>query len=73
MEFLAVGLNDNNSSGSNNRHFGPYNKTDFPTFSNGYPRGWILKAVKVDAATMHLEGDALDLYSWLSNDQTIEL
>ncbi|GKD36883.1 retrotransposon gag domain, retroviral aspartyl protease [Tanacetum coccineum] len=27
---------------------------------------------KVDVASMHLEGDALDLYSWLSTDQTME-
>ncbi|PWA75166.1 retrotransposon gag domain, Retroviral aspartyl protease [Artemisia annua] len=48
------------------------------------PRGWILKAEKyfryydileeekVDVASMHLEGDALDFYSWISTNQTIE-
>lgn len=75
---------DEGSSGGNQRHYRPYNKIDFPTFSNGDPRGWILKAEKyfryynvpeeerVDVAAMHLEGDALDLYSWLSTDQNIE-
>ncbi|GKB78344.1 retrotransposon gag domain, retroviral aspartyl protease [Tanacetum coccineum] len=48
------------------------------------PRGWILKAEKyfryydipeeekVDVASMHLEGDALDFYSWASTNQTME-
>ncbi|PWA77496.1 retrotransposon gag domain, Retroviral aspartyl protease [Artemisia annua] len=61
----------------------PYNKIDFPIFSSGDPRGWLLKAEKyfryyqipdeekVEIASMHLEGDALDLYSWLSNGQFI--
>ncbi|GJY71259.1 retrotransposon gag domain, retroviral aspartyl protease [Tanacetum coccineum] len=60
-----------------------YNKIDFPIFSGGDPRGWLLKAEKyfryyqipdeekVEIASMHLEGDALDLYSWLSNGQFI--
>ncbi|GKE98809.1 retrotransposon gag domain, retroviral aspartyl protease [Tanacetum coccineum] len=26
---------------------------------------------KVDVASMHLEGDALDLYAWLSNDESV--
>ncbi|PWA84530.1 retrotransposon gag domain, Retroviral aspartyl protease [Artemisia annua] len=75
---------DEGSSGGNQRRYRPYNKIDFPTFSDGDPRGWILKAEKyfryynvleeerVDVAAMHLEGDALDLYSWLSTDQNIE-
>ncbi|GJS23752.1 retrotransposon gag domain, retroviral aspartyl protease, partial [Tanacetum coccineum] len=49
------------------------------------PRGWILKAEKyfryyqipdaekVGVASMHLKGNALDLFSWLSADQTITL
>ncbi|KAD4585722.1 hypothetical protein E3N88_23323 [Mikania micrantha] len=65
------------------RHFRPFNKIEFPTYSDGDPRGWILKAEKyfryynvpgeekVDVASMHLEGDALDLFSWLSTDQEI--
>ncbi|PWA93151.1 retrotransposon gag domain, Retroviral aspartyl protease [Artemisia annua] len=77
-------FDDEGSSGGNQRRYRPYNKIDFPTFSEGDPRGWILKAEKyfryynvpeeerVDVAAMHLEGDALDLYSWLSSDQNIE-
>nr|GEZ01440.1 retrotransposon Gag domain, retroviral aspartyl protease [Tanacetum cinerariifolium]GFA23000.1 retrotransposon Gag domain, retroviral aspartyl protease [Tanacetum cinerariifolium] len=61
----------------------PYNKIDFPIFSSGDPRGWLMKAEKyfryyqipdeekVEIASMHLEGEALDLYSWLSHDQTV--
>ncbi|KAD6796307.1 hypothetical protein E3N88_07203 [Mikania micrantha] len=61
----------------------PYHKIEFPTFSGGDPRGWILKAEKyfrfyntldeekVDVAAMHFEGEALDLYSWLSVEQVI--
>ncbi|PWA41621.1 retrotransposon gag domain, Retroviral aspartyl protease [Artemisia annua] len=76
---------DEGSSGGNQRHYRPYNKIDFPTFSDGDPRGWILKAEKyfryynvpeeerVVVAAMHLEGDALDLYSWLSTDQNIDI
>ncbi|KAD7477760.1 hypothetical protein E3N88_00896 [Mikania micrantha] len=75
---------DGESSWNNNRHFRPYNKIDFPTFNGGDPRGWVLKAEKyfryyqipeeeqVDVASMHLEGDALDLFSWLSTDQPIQ-
>lgn len=67
----------------NKQHFRPYNKIDFPVFSGGDPRGWLLKAEKyfkyyhisdeekVEVASMHLEGDALDLYSWFANDQPI--
>ncbi|KAJ9552427.1 hypothetical protein OSB04_016472 [Centaurea solstitialis] len=61
----------------------PYNKIEFPNFSSGDPRGWLLKAEKyfryyqipdeekVEIASMHLEGDALNLYSWLSGDHPI--
>nr|GFC27336.1 retrotransposon Gag domain, retroviral aspartyl protease [Tanacetum cinerariifolium] len=61
----------------------PYNKIDFSIFSSGDPRGWLMKAEKyfsyyqipdeekVEIASMHLEGDALDLYSWVSHDQTV--
>ncbi|KAJ0440472.1 putative nucleotidyltransferase, Ribonuclease H [Helianthus annuus] len=71
------------SSWRGRQHGRPYNKIDFPTFSGGDPRGWLIKAEKyfryyhipdeerVEVASMHLEGDALDLYSWLSNDQPI--
>ncbi|KAD5507928.1 hypothetical protein E3N88_15631 [Mikania micrantha] len=53
-------------------------------FEDGDPRGWVLKAEKyfryyqipeeeqVDVASMHLEGDAPDLFSWLSTDQLIQ-
>ncbi|XP_076885873.1 uncharacterized protein LOC143535533 [Bidens hawaiensis] len=58
---------------------------DFPKFSDGDPCGWILKAEKYfwyydipdmekfDIASMHLEGDALDFYSWLSAKQPISI
>nr|GEW78969.1 retrotransposon Gag domain, retroviral aspartyl protease [Tanacetum cinerariifolium] len=61
----------------------PYSKINFPIFSSGDPRGWLMKAEKyfryyqipdeekVEIASMHLEGDAWDLYSWLSHDQTV--
>nr|GEV55516.1 retrotransposon Gag domain, retroviral aspartyl protease [Tanacetum cinerariifolium] len=61
----------------------PYNKIDFSIFSSGDPHGWLMKAEKyfryyqipdeekVEIASMHLEGDALDLYSWLSHDQIV--
>ncbi|KAM0035237.1 putative retrotransposon gag domain, aspartic peptidase domain superfamily [Helianthus debilis subsp. tardiflorus] len=77
-------FDDEESSWGNNRRYRPYNKIEFPKFSEGDPRGWTLKAEKyyryynipeeekVDVASMHLEGDALDLYSWLSSDQEIE-
>ncbi|XP_076951349.1 uncharacterized protein LOC143624660 [Bidens hawaiensis] len=53
------------------------------SFIGGDPRGWILKAEKyfryyqipdeekVEIASMHLEGYALDLYSWLSDDHPL--
>nr|GEZ73352.1 retrotransposon Gag domain, retroviral aspartyl protease [Tanacetum cinerariifolium] len=53
----------------------PYNKIDFSNFSGANPRCWLLKAEKyiryyhipdeekVEIASMHVEGDALDLYS----------
>nr|GEV40358.1 retrotransposon Gag domain, retroviral aspartyl protease [Tanacetum cinerariifolium] len=56
---------------------------DFSIFSGGDPRGWLLKAEKyfrcyqipdeekAEIASMHLERDALDLYSWLSDGQVI--
>nr|GEV66711.1 retrotransposon Gag domain, retroviral aspartyl protease [Tanacetum cinerariifolium] len=64
-------------------HSRPFNKIEFPVFSGGDPRGWILKAEKyfrfyntldeekVNVAAMHLEGDALDLYSWMSAEHDI--
>ncbi|KAD4585836.1 hypothetical protein E3N88_23437 [Mikania micrantha] len=75
---------DGEASWTNNRLYRPYNKIDFPTYSGGDPRGWIPKAEKyfryyqipeeeqVDVASMHLDGDALDLFSWLSTDQPIQ-
>ena len=60
----------------------PYMKIKFPKFEGGDPRGWILKAetyfcyyqtpkdLKVDVATMYLERDALDHFSWLNNKRT---
>ena len=61
----------------------PFTKMDFPKFENGDPRGWILKAekyfrhyqtpdeLKVDVASMHLEGEALDLFAELNMERTI--
>ncbi|KAH0693255.1 hypothetical protein KY285_020352 [Solanum tuberosum] len=54
---------------------------EFPRFEGGDPRGWILKAEKyfcyyqtkeehkVDIVAMYLEGDALDLFSWINQFQ----
>ncbi|GKB31470.1 retrotransposon gag domain, retroviral aspartyl protease, partial [Tanacetum coccineum] len=70
--------------GDSHQRYRPHNKISFPTFSDGDPRGWILKAEKyfryydipeeekVDVASMHLEEDALDFYSWASTNQTQE-
>ena len=53
----------------------PIAKLEFPRFSGGDPRGWLLKADKffryygtpeddkVEVAALYLEGDALDLFS----------
>ncbi|VFQ89696.1 unnamed protein product [Cuscuta campestris] len=72
---------DGEYSWRNNRPYCPYNQIYFPVFSDGDPRGWILKAKKyfrcynvpedekVDIAVMYLEGDALDIYSWLNADE----
>ncbi|GKB03765.1 retrotransposon gag domain, retroviral aspartyl protease, partial [Tanacetum coccineum] len=74
---------DGESSWRGRHSYRPYNNIDFPNFSGGDPRGWLLKSKKyfryyqipdeekVEIALMHLEGDALDLYSWLSNGQFI--
>nr|GEV33857.1 retrotransposon Gag domain, retroviral aspartyl protease [Tanacetum cinerariifolium] len=71
---------DGESSWRGRQSYRPYNKIDFPNFSGGDHRIWLLKAEKyfryyqipdeekVEIASMHLKGDALDLYSWLSND-----
>lgn len=76
-------FDDGESSWRGQAGYKPYNKIDFPAFSGGDPRGWILKAEKyfryyqipdkekVEIASMHLEGDALDFYSWLSDDQPL--
>lgn len=62
----------------------PIKNIVFPTFSEENPRGWILKAEKyfcyydipdeekVDVTSIHLEGDALDFYSWISTDQSTD-
>ncbi|KAK1409444.1 hypothetical protein QVD17_35970 [Tagetes erecta] len=77
------GKHDDEESSYNRFTRRPYHKIEFPTFSGGDPRGWVLKAEKyfkfyntidedkVDVAAMHLEGDALDLYSWLSVEQEL--
>ncbi|KAH0709508.1 hypothetical protein KY284_010935 [Solanum tuberosum] len=56
---------------------------EFPRFEGGDPKGWILKAEKyfcyyqtqekhnVDIAAIYLEGDALDLFSWINRDRTL--
>ncbi|GJT63326.1 retrotransposon gag domain, retroviral aspartyl protease [Tanacetum coccineum] len=55
----------------------PFTKMEFPKFQGGDPRGWILKAEKyfryyetheskVEIASMYLEGDAPDLFAWIS-------
>ncbi|KAD6453241.1 hypothetical protein E3N88_07946 [Mikania micrantha] len=74
---------DEAESGFSNAARRPFHKIDFPSFSGGDPRGWILKAEKyfrfyntldeekVDVAAIHLEGDALDFYSWISTEQDI--
>ncbi|VFQ80680.1 unnamed protein product, partial [Cuscuta campestris] len=61
----------------------PHAKLEFPKFTGGDPRGWVLKAEKyfryydvpeddkVDVASMYLEGDALDLFSWMSTERTL--
>ncbi|XP_054824059.1 uncharacterized protein LOC129322054 [Prosopis cineraria] len=58
-------------------------KIEFPKFSGGDPRGWILKAEKyfkyyntpeeekVDVASLALEGDALELFAWISHERTL--
>nr|GEU36772.1 putative ribonuclease H-like domain-containing protein [Tanacetum cinerariifolium] len=70
-------------SSHSNHNRRPFHKIEFPVFSGGDLRGWRLKAKKyfrfyntldeekVDVAAMHLEGDALDLYSWMSAEHEI--
>jgi len=60
-----------------------HTKMDFPRFEGGDPRGWILKAekylrhyqtpndLKVDIAAMYLEGDALDLFTWVNSERIL--
>ncbi|GJV60066.1 hypothetical protein Tco_1466166 [Tanacetum coccineum] len=74
---------DGESSWRGRQSYRPYNKIDFLIFSGGDPRGWLLKAKKylryyqipdeekVEIASMHLEGDAFERYSWLSDGQVI--
>ncbi|KAF3660018.1 hypothetical protein FXO38_12339 [Capsicum annuum] len=62
----------------NNPSHGPHTKMEFPRFKGGDPRGWILKAekyflyyqthddLKVDIASMYLDGDPLDLFAWIN-------
>nr|GEU42713.1 retrotransposon Gag domain, retroviral aspartyl protease [Tanacetum cinerariifolium] len=86
VEIRGKSHSDNHGENSSRpQHHRPFTKIDFPAYAGGDPRGWILKAEKffrfyqipdaekVDVASMHLEGDALDLFSWLSADQTITL
>ncbi|GJT57819.1 retrotransposon gag domain, retroviral aspartyl protease [Tanacetum coccineum] len=47
-------------SSHSNHNRRPFHKIEFPVFSE-----------KVDVAAMHLEGDALDLYSWMSAEHEI--
>ncbi|GKE47764.1 hypothetical protein Tco_1479022, partial [Tanacetum coccineum] len=75
--------NEEVESSYSNHNRRPFHKIKFPVFSGGDPRGWILKAKKyflfyntldeekVDVAAMHLEGDALDPYSWMSAEYDI--
>ncbi|KAK4276309.1 hypothetical protein QN277_019273 [Acacia crassicarpa] len=61
----------------------PHAKIDFPKFEGGDPRGWLLKADKffryyntpeddkIDLASLYLEGDALDFFSWLNSQRTL--
>ncbi|GJY50778.1 hypothetical protein Tco_0441625 [Tanacetum coccineum] len=53
----------------------PFTKIEFPKFKRGDPRGWILKYFcyyetpdesMVEIASMYIEGDALDLFAWIS-------
>lgn len=55
---------------------------EFPKFEGGDPRGWILKAeyfryyqtpddIKVNAAAMYLEVDALDLSAWINSEHIL--
>lgn len=58
-------------------------KMEFPKFEGGDPRGWILQAekyfryyqtskeLKVEVASMYLEGDALDFFEWINSEQTL--
>ncbi|GKF22926.1 retrotransposon gag domain, retroviral aspartyl protease, partial [Tanacetum coccineum] len=88
VEIRGKSYNDNHRESSwrlQHQHHSPFRKIDFLAYAGGDPRGWILKAEKyfryyqipdaekVDVASMHLESDALDLFSRLSADQTITL
>ncbi|GJX09954.1 retrovirus-related pol polyprotein from transposon TNT 1-94 [Tanacetum coccineum] len=56
----------------------PFTKMEFPKFEGGDPRDWILKAEKyfryyetldeskVEIASMYLEGDPLELFTWIN-------
>ncbi|GJU12825.1 hypothetical protein Tco_1135221 [Tanacetum coccineum] len=78
------GKQDVRDSYWHHQRYHPHNKIAFLTFSDEDSRGWILKAEKyfcyydipeeekVDVASMHLEGNALDFYSWVSTNQTME-
>lgn len=60
-----------------------HTKVDFPKFEVGNPRGWTMKAnkyfryyqipkdLKVEVAMMNLEGDALDVFTWVFSNRTI--
>nr|GEV63691.1 retrotransposon Gag domain, retroviral aspartyl protease [Tanacetum cinerariifolium] len=80
----GYGKQDEGASSWPYQRYRPHNKINFPTISDEDPQGWILKAEKyfryynileeekVDVASMHLEGDALEFYSWASTNQTME-
>lgn len=61
----------------------PHTIMEFLKFDGSDPCGWVLKGkkyfcyyqtpydLKVDIATMYLEGDALDLFAWINSERTL--
>ncbi|GJW65964.1 ty3-gypsy retrotransposon protein, partial [Tanacetum coccineum] len=69
VEVRGKSYNDNHGESSwrlQHQHHRPFRKIDFLAYAGE-------SAEKVDVASLHLEGDALDPFSWLSADQTITL
>ncbi|VFQ86514.1 unnamed protein product [Cuscuta campestris] len=74
---------DSDDENGHSHHRFPRSKVEFTKFSGGDPRGWVLKAEKyfhyygtseedkVEIASMHLEGDPLDLFSWINAEKTL--